>query len=127
MKHNYPNWLDMEAWSEYKQHRCEIRKPLTPLAEKKAINKLAEIVDQCQASQQQVIDQTIMNGWVGLFPVRSNNYGTSNQVLRPAFNSAQSAIQELQTLGYRTGFEEEADSQSSVSQNVIHFRNQVGE
>ena len=122
MKHQYPSWLDQTAWSEYCQHRAEIRKPLTPLAEKKAINKLAEIVDQCQASQQQVIDQSIMNGWVGLFPVRSNNYGTNQQVLRPAFNSAQSAIEELKTLGYRTGFEDEADNQPSVSQNVINFR-----
>lgn len=120
MKH-YPNWLDQEAWSEYRQHRAEIRKPLTPLAEKKAINKLAEIVDQCQASQQQVIDQTIMNGWVGLFPVRSND-NARQHIRQQAFIGAQSTFDELKALGYRTGFEEEGDCESPVPQNVINFR-----
>jgi len=64
-KVEYPEWLDMESWGEFQQHRKEIRKPLTPLAEKKAINKLKSMLNG--VNQRQIIDYSISNGWTGLF------------------------------------------------------------
>ncbi|BBL73185.1 hypothetical protein [Methylomagnum ishizawai] len=65
-----PAWLPQAAWAEFRQHRKEIRSPLTPLAESKAIQKLDELRRQGH-DPVKVIDQSIGNGWTGLFPLKS--------------------------------------------------------
>jgi hypothetical protein len=121
----YPDWLDTEAWAEYRQHRIEIKKPLTPLAESKMIKKLGQIVNEVNATQQQVIDQSIEYGWIGLFPPKELTHA-HKQTTKPAFNSTAAAYRELQALGFTTGFEEEEDCQSFVRQNVVNLRDQMG-
>ena len=66
LKQEHP-WLDVTAWDEFVEHRQDIKRPLTKLAIKKAVNFLHDH----QHEQQAVIDQTIINTWRGLFPVRS--------------------------------------------------------
>ena len=63
--HLYPDWLDQPAWEEWKQHRAEIKNPMTPLAETKGINKLKTMLNG--VTQRQIIDHCIANGWKGLF------------------------------------------------------------
>ena len=47
----YPDWLDQESWGEWKQHRVEIRKPMTALAEKKGIKaRKASILRELSAA-----------------------------------------------------------------------------
>ena len=62
-----PEWVDKEAWQDFRTHRKEVRKPLTPLAEQKALAKLHGFVDD-GFEQREVIDHVISNGWLGLFP-----------------------------------------------------------
>jgi hypothetical protein len=74
-----PDWINMNAWSEYEQHRLEMKKPMSDLARGKAIKPLMGLsLDQ----QQAVIDKTIQNGWTGLFPVQDKKYETSNAARR---------------------------------------------
>jgi hypothetical protein len=64
-----PLWVDPVAWGEYVAYRKEIKKPLTPIAHKKALNKLKKLMDAGN-DPHEVIDQTIENHWKGLFEVK---------------------------------------------------------
>lgn len=58
------------ALSEFRQYRKEMRKPLTPLAETKLMNQLQTLSNGDEAVMVQIIDQSIRNGWQGVFPLR---------------------------------------------------------
>jgi len=74
-----PDWLPRELWDEFKQHRKEIKKQMTNLSEKKAIQKLIVLHEQCKDINE-IINQSIMNGWTGLFEVnkKTTNYINKN-------------------------------------------------
>ncbi len=74
-----PAWIPGEAWSRFVDHRKSIKKPLTADAARLAINAL----DKLRAAGNppaQVIDQSIFNGWAGVFSLRdtgAGNYGNA--------------------------------------------------
>lgn len=59
-----PEWLNREKWEEWEQHRKEIKKKLTPLTVKKQIKLLSNYIPIYDL----IIEQSIQNGWTGLFP-----------------------------------------------------------
>ena len=63
------------AWDEWKTHRKEIRRKLTPLAMKRQLNMLSEMGSEKAI---QSINQSITNGWTGLFDPKKKggSYGT---------------------------------------------------
>jgi hypothetical protein len=64
-----PSWLRRESWTDWCQHRREMRRPLTEIAAKKSISCLDRYrVDG--HSPERVIDHSITNGWQGLYPPR---------------------------------------------------------
>jgi len=64
-----PSWLPRESWTDWCQHRREMRRPLTEIAAKKSISSLDRYrVDG--HSPERVIDHSITNGWQGLYPPR---------------------------------------------------------
>lgn len=71
-----PSWLTPKAWAEYRQHRKTMRKPLTTLAESKALSVLTGLVADGNDAVA-VIDQSIANGWAGLFSLKGKTNGTS--------------------------------------------------
>lgn len=66
-----PDYIDLEVWSDYLQHRKEIRHKLTPTAKKYLLVKLSKFhengidVNLC-------IAQAIENGWQGVFEYEAN-------------------------------------------------------
>jgi hypothetical protein len=64
-----PNWINVEAWAEFEQHRRDIRQPLTNQARTKAANQLQGLTPQ---QQQACIDKSIQARWAGLFPEKKN-------------------------------------------------------
>jgi len=73
-----PDWLNPGAWSEFEQHRKDIRKPLTNLARKKNLDVLEPLgFDE----QQAVVDTTISNRWTGLFPPKESNKSSGRQTI----------------------------------------------
>jgi hypothetical protein len=64
-----PSWLPSEAWAEFVQHRKDIKKPLSDLATQKNLKLLDELRSQGE-DPVRVIEQSIANGWQGLFAVR---------------------------------------------------------
>lgn len=62
----YPSWLDQGLWHEFKEHRKDLKSPMTDRAEKMAIKKLEKMgVEQ----HREIIEESIINGWKGLFAV----------------------------------------------------------
>jgi len=65
----YPNWLDKEAWKEWEEYRKEIKKPLT----QRAIELQWKDLEKDKENQKARIEQSIMNRWTGLFPLKENS------------------------------------------------------
>lgn len=73
-----PSWLPEDAWHEYLQFRKEMKAPMSALAQTKAINKLDKLRKEGSAPAE-VIDQSIVNGWKGLFPIKGEGKRTNGQ------------------------------------------------
>jgi hypothetical protein len=58
-----PSNLNVEAWHRWEQYRREIRRPIKPVSVPAAQRKLAGF----GADQGAVVEQSIANGWQGLF------------------------------------------------------------
>lgn len=72
-----PDWLPADAWREYVAHRKAIRKPMgTDYARKLAIGKLGKLRADGH-DPKAVIDQSIGNGWQGLFAIIDETDGRS--------------------------------------------------
>lgn len=76
-KYELPDWLNKKAWTEWEQHRKEIKKTLTPAAVKKQISFLEKNKHQ----HVDIIHQSIMNGWTGLFAIKNQQSGNSTMDL----------------------------------------------
>lgn len=68
--------LNQEALEEFIEHRKELKKPMTPLAIKKARNIL---IKHDHEHQQYMVDRAIMSGWTGLWEVERQKQQTTRQ------------------------------------------------
>lgn len=64
-----PDGLDVKAWENFLDYRKQIRKPLKPASIPAAQRKLAAF----GCDQAAVVEQTIANGWQGLFPLKQQS------------------------------------------------------
>jgi hypothetical protein len=76
-----PDWVSVEDWNEYVEHRKDIKRPLTDKAKKLAIAELKKLKQNGEIIKN-VIDQSILNGWAGLFPVRIDKNGEASNGAR---------------------------------------------
>lgn len=60
--------LDEAAWDTWLDYRKQIRHPLFPVSHPLARRKLQRFGDK----QMAVVEQSIENGWRGLFPLRED-------------------------------------------------------
>lgn len=67
-----PEWLDPQAWQQFVEFRKR-KAPLTARAAELAIAELAKLRDQGH-DPVAVINQSILNGWRGLFALKENNH-----------------------------------------------------
>ena len=58
--------LDMDAWNSWVDYRQKIKKPLKPISHQAAQRALAKFGTE----QAQVVEQSIAQGWAGLFPLK---------------------------------------------------------
>lgn len=74
-----PNWLPSEAWTEWLQYKKERRKPMTPMTQKKQWRELERYMADGHLPAD-VINQSITQGWTGLFPLKKEHVnGNSKQ------------------------------------------------
>jgi hypothetical protein len=64
-----PAWIDPESWGAFKAMRKAIKAPLTPYAEKLVIRELVKL-KSAGNDPQACLDQSIMNSWRDVFPLR---------------------------------------------------------
>lgn len=67
-----PDWLPREEWEGFVEMRKKAKSPLTPRAINLAISELEKLRAQGQ-DPGAVLNQTVMNGWKGLFPVKQGS------------------------------------------------------
>lgn len=77
-----PEWLNKDLWEEFKQHRKTMKKPMSELSQKKTINQLEKMKKNGE-DVEAVINQSIANGWQGIFPNKSHGgvYGKVGQTV----------------------------------------------
>ena len=67
-----PVWLPEPTWKAFSEMRGKMRAPLTPHASLLIFKKLARWMEAGQ-NPQEVLEQSIENGWKGIFEVRKEN------------------------------------------------------
>lgn len=60
----FPSWIDPVVWARWEKHRAEKRSKLTPTTVESQVKKL----EKCKDFYAEVIELSIGNGWLGLFP-----------------------------------------------------------
>ena len=65
-----PDWLDVALWAEFLSHRKALKKPMTDYAQALAF-KLLERLKAAGHDPADAINQSIFNGWQGLFEPRA--------------------------------------------------------
>jgi hypothetical protein len=73
-KKTIPAWIPIEAWQGWVEMRSKIRKPATPRAIELAIGKLEKLRAEGH-DPGEVLDQSVLHGWQGLFPIRAGGNG----------------------------------------------------
>ncbi len=73
-----PDWLPSKAWNGFVTARKEAKKPMTARAVELAIKQLDDLRSQGHHPAA-VLDQSVMRGWSGLFPIKNQN----NRPARP--------------------------------------------
>ncbi|HGN1374559.1 TPA: helix-turn-helix domain-containing protein [Proteus mirabilis] len=74
-----PDWLDREIWFNWIDYRNEIKKPLKT---KKTFELQVKFLLQCLEegySPEEIINQSITNGWQGLFKPKNNHQAITSQ------------------------------------------------
>jgi len=79
---DYPPQLNTQAWEEWNLYRRDMKykkyQP-TPRSEGAAINKLLELSGGNQQKQLEIIQQSMANGWVGLFELKGGQHEASRR------------------------------------------------
>ena len=65
-KRDYPDFLDMKLWQDFKKHRIKLQAPMTDRAEELAIMKLENFKER-GFNPNDILKNSIEFGWKGLF------------------------------------------------------------
>ena len=73
-----PDWIPVDAWNDFVDSRKKLRKPLTQGAIKLAISTLSKLKLEGN-DPKEVIEQSILSGYSGLFPVNKGKQSITDQ------------------------------------------------
>ena len=73
-----PDWIPVDAWNDFVDSRKKLRKPLTQGAIKLAISTLSKLKSEGN-DPKEVIEQSILSGYSGLFPVNNGKQSNTDQ------------------------------------------------
>jgi uncharacterized protein YdaU (DUF1376 family) len=72
-----PDYL-IDVWKFFEEHRNKIKKPMTDRARDNIVSKLNEL-SKNKLDHVKIIDQSIDNGYAGIFPLKQSNAGFGAQ------------------------------------------------
>jgi len=70
-----------KAWKDFKAMRSKIKKPMTERAEELLLDKLNKL-DNDEDNQIAILNQSIMNSWQGVFPLKGDYDGKSDRNIK---------------------------------------------
>jgi hypothetical protein len=74
--------LNLEVWKKWRAYRKEtFRLTYKPIGEKAAIGKLMRLSQGCHEVQEQIIQQSIENGWKGIFDLKEQKQSKTKSAL----------------------------------------------
>jgi len=74
--------LNIEVWKKWRLYRKEtFRLTYKPIGEKAAIGKLMRLSQGCHEVQEQIIQQSIENGWKGIFDLKEQKQSKTKSAL----------------------------------------------
>ena len=74
--------LNVEVWKKWRAYRKEtFRLTYKPIGEKAAIGKLMRLSQGCHKVQEQIIQQSIENGWKGIFDLKEQKQSKTKSAL----------------------------------------------
>ena len=74
--------LNVEAWKMWRAYRKEtFRLTYKPIGEKAAVGKLMRLSQGCHEVQEQIIQQSIENGWKGIFDLKHQKQSKTKSAL----------------------------------------------
>lgn len=74
-----PDWIPEDAWNSYVEMRKKVRKPMTGKAVDLAVAELEKLREQ-GSDPRAVLDQSVLNSWQGLFPLKAGHAERKRQV-----------------------------------------------
>lgn len=89
-KNIIPDWIPAEEWKGFIDMRKRIRKPMTDRAVQLAISTLEKLKSQGE-DVAQVLNQSVMKSYTGLFPVKGNNGGMGQGLPQPSIQASKGA------------------------------------
>ena len=92
LKMDWPHWIRSDVAAEFEQHRREIRKKLTPTAFGRLIKKLDDWRDRTDPND--VIINSIANGWQGIFPEKSTRGAGRQTPLEKAWRKIEDTVRQ---------------------------------
>jgi hypothetical protein len=92
-KFDLPEWIPVEEWNAYEEMRKVIKKPMTNYTRKLAVNELLKLLNQ-GFKPTDVLNQSIMNSWQGLFPIKGQQ-ANLNAYQQPKKFNPHDAIRQL--------------------------------
>jgi len=74
--------LNVDVWKKWREFRTQqFRTSYKPIGEKAAIGKLLRLSQGCHEVQEQIVQQSIENGWKGLFELKGEKQSKIKQSL----------------------------------------------
>jgi hypothetical protein len=73
-----PDWIEKESWDGFVAMRKAIRKPLTPRAMQLTVRELEKLLSAGE-DVNAVLNQSTMNSWQGVFPLKNSNRGNQQR------------------------------------------------
>lgn len=64
-----------ETLGEFEEMRKSIKKPMTDVARKRLVRELQKLAGEDVQKMIEILDQSILNSWAGVYPIKNNNKG----------------------------------------------------
>lgn len=72
-----PDWVPFDTFAEYNLQR---KKKLKPQSINRFLKSLKKICDETKVSPEEILNQSIVNGWEGIFPLKENKNANTRPI-----------------------------------------------